>query len=443
MLANIPTSDIDLWSDEVLLDPAEAFTALREQSAAVYLEKNDVWVITRYQEIRDTLGDWQRFSSNRVPFNPMAVQALRGTSLTEDPPTHTALRAALTENLSPRAMRRMKDEIDQKADAIVARLVEQGSFEGIDDLAAELPIQVVLDLIGVQGSKRDRILPWGFAAFNTLGPENARTFESFPVAGELHEWSHNIDPNELAEGSIGRALFDAAARGEIEYESCGKILHQYLAAGMDTTIAAIGYALKAFGEHPEQWQTLRDDPSLIPSAFNESLRYEALMHVQGRNTTSEVVVDGTVIPADAQLGVLFWAGNRDPRHYEEPDVFRIERNPVDHLSFGYGPHACAGQGLAKLEAHAVLSSLVKRVKSFEVGEAKRKINNSSRPLESVPVLSAVAIVQPLSFIMLLMVVAAISSSFIFFSLVLNCKFITKRRNLLFPFLSFLSSLLKK
>ena len=388
--APVPTSDIDLWSDEILLDPAEAFTELREQAAAVYLEKNDVWVITRYQEIRDTLGDWEGFSSHRVPFNPMAVQALQGTSLTADPPAHTALRAALTENLSPRAMRKMKVEIDQKADAIVERLVEQGSFEGIDDLAAELPIQVVLDLIGVQGSKRDRILPWGFAAFNTLGPENARTFESFPVAGELHEWSHNIDPEELAEGSIGRALFAAAARGEIAYESCGKILHQYLAAGMDTTIAAIGYALKAFGENPEQWELLRSDPSLVPAAFNESLRYEALMHTQGRNTTSETVVDGAVIPADAQVGVLFWAGNRDPRHYESPDEFRIERNPVDHLSFGYGVHSCAGQGLAKLEAHAVLTSLVNRVVSFKTGEAKRKINNSSRPLESVPVYDIVA-----------------------------------------------------
>lgn len=389
MAASVPTSDIDLWADEILLDPAEAFTELREQSAVVYLERNDVWVVTRYREIRDTLGDWESFSSHRVPFNPAAVQALEGTSLTADPPAHTALRAALTENLSPRALRRMKDEIDQKADAIVERLVERGSFEGIDDLAAELPIQVVLDLIGVQGDKRDRILPWGFAAFNTLGPENARTFESFPVAGELHEWSHNIDPEELAEGSIGRALFAAADRGEIERESCGRILHQYLAAGMDTTIAAIGYALKAFGEHPEQWERLRRDPTLVPAAFNESLRYEALMHTQGRNTTREVVIDGTVVPEDAQLGVLFWAGNRDPRHYERAEEFLIERNPVDHLSFGYGVHACAGQGLAKLEAHAVLNSLVRRVKSFRIGEAKRKINNSSRPLESVPIFDVV------------------------------------------------------
>ena len=82
-------------------------------------------------------------------------------------------------------------------------------------------------------------------------------------------------------------------------------------------------------------------------------------------------------------------GNRDPRHYERAEEFLIERNPVDHLSFGYGVHACAGQGLAKLEAHAVLNSLVRRVKSFRIGEAKRKINNSSRPLESVPVFDVV------------------------------------------------------
>ncbi|TJY70079.1 cytochrome P450 [Arthrobacter sp. CAU 1506] len=389
MVAVLQTSDIDLWSDEVLLDPYPVFTELREQAAAVRLEKNDVWVLTRYQEIREALGNWEAFSSTAVAFNPDMNGALIGTSLATDPPQHEALRSALTENLSPRALRKLKASIDQKADDLVAGVVERGSFDAIGDLARELPLQVVLDLIGVQGDVRNKILDWGAAAFNVLGPMNERTAQNFPLAGELFHWATTLQREELVEGSMGRAIFDAGHRGEIPAANCGKIVHQYVAAGLDTTIAAIGNAIAAFGANPDQYELLRQDASLIPAAFNETLRYEALMHAQGRGTTKDVDVDGTVIPAGSQVALLFCAGNRDPRHYQDPDAFLVERNPIDHLSFGYGVHGCAGQGLARLEAFAVLDALRRRVKSFTVGEGVRKINNSSRGLDSLPVLEVV------------------------------------------------------
>jgi cytochrome P450 len=389
MVAVLQTSDIDLWSDEVLLDPYPTFTELREQAAAVRLEKNDVWVLTRYREIREALGNWEDFSSTAVAFNPDMNGALVGTSLATDPPQHEALRSALTENLSPRALRKLKASIDQKADDLVAGLVERGSFDAISDLARELPLQVVLDLIGVQGDVRDKILDWGAAAFNVLGPMNERTAQNFPLAGELFHWATTLQREELVEGSMGRAIFDAGHRGEIPAANCGKIVHQYVAAGLDTTIAAIGNAIAAFGANPDQYELLRQDASLIPAAFNETLRYEALMHAQGRGTTKDVDVDGTIIPAGSQVALLFCAGNRDPRHYQDPDTFLVERNPIDHLSFGYGVHGCAGQGLARLEAFAVLDALRRRVKAFTVGEGVRKINNSSRGLDSLPVLEVV------------------------------------------------------
>lgn len=388
--AVLQSSSIDIWSDEVLSDPYPAFTELREQAAAVHLEARDVWVLTRYAEIRDALSDWESFSSTKVAFNPQMNEVLTGTTLASDPPLHTQLRATLSENLTPRALRGLKVQIDEKADRIVAELVERGSFDGVEDLARELPLQVVLDLIGVQGEVRERILPWGAAAFNLLGPMNERAQQSFPLAGELFEWTHGMEGDKLAEGSIGRAIFDAGARGDIPPELCGHIIHQYLAAGMDTTIGSIANAVRLLGEHPEQFARLKADPSLIPAAFNETLRYEALLHAQGRGTTRDVEVDGTVIPAGSQVGVLLYAGNRDPRHYEHPDEFRIERNPVDHLSFGYGVHGCAGQGLAKLEAHAVLEALTRRIDSFSVGEPTVKLNNSSRGLDTLPVLDVVA-----------------------------------------------------
>ncbi|MGW6204437.1 cytochrome P450 [Streptomyces sp. NPDC055089] len=382
-------SDIDLFADEVVLDPYPVYAELRDQGSVVRLRKNDVHVLTRYEAIRGALADWKSFSSDSIGFNPMVNEALSGTSLASDPPEHTQLRATLTENLSPRALRGLKGRIEAKADALVAELVEQGSFEAIDALARAFPLEVVADLIGFTGRARDNMLRWGQAAMQVIGPMNRRTTENFPIAGELYAWCSQVGADDLAEGSVGRGIFDAEARGAIAPGSAGAIIHQYLGAGVDTTVAAIGNIIALFGSHPGQLDLVREDPSLVPAAFNEVLRFWAPVHAWGRRATEDVEIDGTLIPAGAQVAVLFGAGNRDPRHFEDPDTFLVERNPVDHLSFGYGPHGCAGQGLARLEAHAVIDALSRRVKRLVVGPEVRIPGNITRSIEELPVLEVI------------------------------------------------------
>lgn len=384
-----PASGIDLFADEVVLDPYPVYAALRDQGSVVHLRKNDVYVLTRYDAIRGALADWESFSSTSIGFNPMVNEALAGTSLASDPPVHTQLRATLTENLSPRALRGMKGRIEAKADTLVAELVEQGTFEAIDALARAFPLEVVADLIGFQGHVRENMLRWGQAAMQVIGPANQRTAESFPIAGELYGWCSQVGAADLAEGSVGRGIFDAEARGTIPPGTAGHIIHQYLGAGVDTTVAAIGNIVALFGSHPEQLDLIRKDPSLVPAAFNEALRFWAPVHAWGRRATKDVDIDGAVIPAGAQVAILFGAGNRDPRHYQNPDAFLVERNPVDHLSFGYGPHGCAGQGLARLEAHAVIEALSRRVKRLVVGPEVRVPSNITRSIEELPVLEVI------------------------------------------------------
>ncbi|MER5277995.1 cytochrome P450 [Streptomyces sp. NPDC002809] len=383
------TSDIDLFADEVVLDPYPVYAELREQGSVVHLRRNDVHVLTRYEAIRSALADWQSFSSDSIGFNPAVNEALSGTSLASDPPVHTQLRATLTENLSPRALRGLKGRIEAKADALVAQLVEQGSFEAIDALARAFPLEVVADLIGFTGQARDNMLRWGQAAMQVIGPMNRRTTENFPIAGELYAWCSQVRATDLAEGSVGRCIFDAEARGAVAPGSAGAIIHQYLGAGVDTTVAAIGNIVALFGSHPGQLDLIRKDPSLVPAAFNEVLRFWAPVHAWGRRATTDVEIDGVVIPEGAQVAVLFGAGNRDPLHFEDPDTFLVERNPVDHLSFGYGPHGCAGQGLARLEAHAVIDALSRRVKRLVVGPEVRIPGNITRSIEELPVLEVI------------------------------------------------------
>src|SRR4051812_46029594 len=386
---SVPTSDIDLFADEVLLDPYPYFAELRELGAVVHLPANDVYALTRYDVIRGALGDPETFSSRSIGFNPMVNEALRGTSLASDPPVHAQLRATLTENLSPRALRGLKAQIDAKAEALVGELVTKGSFEAIDALARAFPLEVVADLIGFPAHVRDTMLRWGQAAMQVIGPMNQRTAENFPIAGELYGWCAGVTAEDLAPGSVGRGIFDAEARGDIPAGTAGHIIHQYLGAGVDTTIAAIGNIIALFGAHPDQFDLVRKDPALVPAAFAEVLRFWVPIHAWGRQVTTDVEIDGATVPAGSQVALLLGAGNRGPRHHEDPDTFLVERNPVDPLSFGYGPHGCAGQGLARLEAHAVIEALASRVQRLVVGQEVRVASNITRSIEELPVLEVV------------------------------------------------------
>jgi cytochrome P450 len=385
----VPTSAIDLFSDEVLVDPYPHFAELRELGAVVHLPANDVYALTRYDVVRNALGDPETFSSRSIGFNPMVNEALQGTSLASDPPVHARLRATLTENLSPRALRGLKAQIDAKAATLVGELVEKGSFEAIDALARVFPLEVVADLIGFTGHVRDNMLRWGEAAMQVIGPLNQRTAENFPIAGELYGWCAGVTADDLAPGSVGRGIFDAEARGDIPPDTAGHIIHQYLGAGVDSTVAAIGNIVALFGTYPDQFDLVRDDPSLVPAAFAEALRFWAPINTWGRYVARDVEIDGATVPAGSQAAILLGSGNRDPRHYEDPDAFLVERNPVDHLTFGFGPHGCAGQGLARLEGHAVIAALAGCAHRLVLGEVERTPSNITRSIEKLPVLDVV------------------------------------------------------
>ena len=193
------------------------------------------------------------------------------------------------------------------------------------------------------------MLRWGQAAMQVIGPLNQRTAENFPIAGELYGWCserHRRGPRARLDGprhlrrrgprrhpaGHGGAHHPPVPRRRRRHDDRRDRQHR-----------------RALRAHPDQFELVREDPSLVPAAFAEVLRYWAPVHAWGRKVTRDVEIDGALVPAGAQVAILFGAGNRDPRHYDDPDTFLVERNPVDHLSFGYGPHGCAGQGLARLE----------------------------------------------------------------------------------------------
>jgi cytochrome P450 len=179
----------------------------------------------------------------------------------------------------------------------------------------------------------------------------------------------------------------AAARGDIPREVVPIALTGILHASLDTTINAMSSLLMLFAQNPDQWDIVRQDKSLVPSAFLEGLRLESPIQFFSRATTRDVDLgEGVVIPADSRVVHSYGAANRDERRYADPDRFDVHRNPTDHLAFDHGTHSCPGRTLATMEAQALFTALAERVETIElVGEPTRELNNSTRGYASMPI----------------------------------------------------------
>lgn len=389
-----PRCDVDLFCDEVLHAPYEAYARLRALGPVVYLTRCRAYALTRYAAVRDALRQHETFSSARgVTLNAAMNEFQSGTVLGSDPPQHTRLRAVIAGPLAPAAMKALDADIRQRADTLVADLAQRGRFDAVEDLARAFPPSIVCDLIGLPRVGRRKLLHFTdmhFNAFGPLGPHlegpvNARAergwAEMNTAMGYISFMAQRLTP-----GGMGAAIFAAAERGEIAADEALKLLASFLVAGLDTTVRAIGTAVRCFADHPRQWQQLRADRARVPDAFNEVLRYDSPSQVLARCTTRECTVDGLRIPAGARVALLFASANRDEAVFAHADRFDIDRPALPHLSFGGGVHACLGQVLARIEAHAVLEALARHVEHIELdGAPERLLNNVLRGYARLPV----------------------------------------------------------
>jgi cytochrome P450 len=380
-------SDIDLWTDEALLDPYPLWRELRDTGPVVRLSKFGVWAMPRYKDVREALVNWEVFSSAEgVCLNEQMNEMLRGILLHTDPPEHGVLRRVLRRPLGPHELKELEPEIAAEADALVERLAERGTFDAATELAQHLPLEIVSKRVGLPEDGRENMLEWAAANFNSLGPMNRRTEESLPKVAEAVEYM--FDPclaGRLAPGGWAARLWEAASEGAIPPEKAPVLLADYWAPSLDTTIFATSSAIWLFAQHPDQWQLVRDDPSLIPHAINEIVRLESPIPQFSRVTTRDHDVDGVRLPAGSRVLMMFGSANRDERKWEDPERFDVRRKPTDHLAFGRGEHNCAGQGLARLEIKALLTALARRVERFELRACERAKNNMLRGIARLEV----------------------------------------------------------
>ena len=378
------------YCEENLRDPLPFQRQLREAGPVVRLSKYGVYATARYEHVRAGLSQYDDLiSSAGVGLADLRQStSFRDKSLLieADPPAHTPRREVISKILSPRALRAFGESFSAAATRVVDELLQRDELEGVTDLVQAYLLEVFIDAVGLDPDIKPLLLPWGDLIFNAGGPENDLYGEAMrKIAPHIQTLMAQTERRSLCEGGLGAAVFQAADDGLLPHEEAPRLMRSILAAGVDTTVAGLSATLHSLATAPGQWQVLRNDPRLVPMAFEEAIRLDSPVQTFYRTAVRRTDLAGTDIPADAKLYLSVGGANRDPRQFESPDSYDITRRVAGHVGFGWGIHQCVGQHLGRAEAASLLSVLVEKVEAIDlVGVPERRLNNTMRSWGSLP-----------------------------------------------------------
>ena len=386
---NIPVSNLDFYSDAVIQDPHPVYAHLRELGPVVYMEKNDLYLVARYQEVSEVLLQPLRFvSSKGVSPIPRVNDILVGSTLNSDPPIHDKTRAVTSEPLLPGALVEIEPRLKAAADQLIATLCARGEFDAVADLAQYLPVTIVAELVGLpQAADSAQMLKWASAAFNLFGTENARTDQAFIDLQDLRDFLLEYGkPEKLKDGGWAKRIFEVGSERGLPYELCAQLMRDYINPSLDTTISTIGQIAKLLADNPEQWDKLRADATLIPNAVEEAVRLATPIRAFTRYAIEDIELAGHIIPEGKRVIVVYASANLDERKFKNPTKFDVTRDVHDHVGFGQGVHMCMGMHLARREMILLLEALRRRVERFELlGEPTVAMNNTIRAFSHMPI----------------------------------------------------------
>ncbi|HEY3843472.1 MAG TPA: cytochrome P450 [Acidimicrobiales bacterium] len=354
------------------------------------------WAITGYDDCVTVNKDWQRFSSARrsALFGDMDDEQLAQQQLmmlNMDPTMHTRYRRLVNHGFTPRMVRDLEEKIVGYADGIIDAVCERGTADFVEEISAELPLLVIAELLGVPQEDRRMVFDWSNRMIGSEDPE-------FQIPGS--------DPGEAAMAVFSYAEELAAERrlkpredlvsvllqGEVEGEKLDQLeldlfFMLLIVAGNETTRNLMSGAMAAFFEHPDQWELLRGDRSLLPSAVEEMLRFVTpVMHFR-RTVMADTELGGQALQEGDKI--VFWhiSANRDEAAFSDPEDFDITRSPNNHMAFGGGgPHFCLGANLARMEIMVMFDRLLERIPDIrQDGEVKRLQSNFINGTKHIPV----------------------------------------------------------
>jgi cholest-4-en-3-one 26-monooxygenase len=391
--------DIDITNPDSYVDgvPHEQFAWLRKHAPVFrHGEANGpgFWSFTRHADIQRISRDPAMFTQSPSIFiedlPPGNLRDHPDVMINMDPPRHTRYRALVSKGFTPRTISRLEGRIRQVVTELIDGFANHGTVDFVSGFATRLPLQIIIELVGVPPEDQPQVLDFSTRFFGAFDPE----YQGGPV--DLMTLMANMDATASRLAELRRrepkddmlsALMAAEVDGEkLNYTEFGGFFRLLLSAGHDTTKNLLSNGMVALIQHPEQRQRLIDDPSLIPSAVEEMLRFSPSAYYFRRNAARDTEIRGQQIAAGDKLILWYVAGNRDEEVFPDPDRFDVGRKPNEHLAFGAGPHFCLGASLARLEARIALEALLQRLPDMELaGPVARLRSNWIHGVKSIPV----------------------------------------------------------
>ncbi len=413
-MIDVDLTDLDAWEKRV---PYEEFARLRQEAPIAWFDEappnHGFWSVHRYGDIVEISRDTARFSSaTGVSFEEPTAEdmATRRTIIDMDPPAHTKLRKILAPSFTPRAVAVYEHFVRALTNVALEESLPRGEFDFVHHVAKEVPIRVLARIMGLPEDRLDEFIDLGDRLIANTDPEitdvvwgrdDTEAYRNFPFRSpygkQLWDMGRELVKDRLRHptddllSTVLHAEIDGERLNEVDLDNFFSIL---VIAGNETTRIALAQGVLAFCEHPEQWDLLRSNPSLLNSATEEVLRWSCPTHFMRRTLAEDVRLRDADMKVGDKLILWYVSGNRDEEVFTEPDRFDVTRSPNPHLSFGRGgPHMCLGAHLARLEVRVVLDELCRRVCRFELaGEPARTRTNFTNGLKRLPI--AVEVVQP-------------------------------------------------
>ncbi len=373
--------EYDPFSREVLDDPFPSYAALRDDCPVHRFDgyAHPLYTATRYDDVAELLTDVDRWSSH---YGQMPGYSVRGC-LFSDPPEHTVFRRLVQKSFAPRHVARMEPDIRALVAELLDLMAERGRGDLHDDLACPLPVLIIAKILGVETADLGRFKQWSddqLDAANSQDPragEEARTAIRDYFVDQIERRrdrlrSAGLDPATAGEEVLDDVLPDDVISGLIVADADGRrltdqelliVLNQLLVGGNETTTSLITNLFWRLFERPELIERIRADPELDAIAVEESLRLDAPVLGLYRTAVGEQEIGGVALADRDKIMATYGAANRDPAVFEDPDAFRLDRDPAvlrRHLAFGLGHHFCPGAHLSRLEARIALRLAIER-----------------------------------------------------------------------------------
>ncbi|GGT72080.1 MULTISPECIES: cytochrome P450 family protein [Streptomyces] len=354
-------------------DPYPLFERIREHGAVQRVRLNpalEVWMVTGYDEAVSALTD-PRLSSSPVRVNGLAEEMARqertnvlmASMLVADGADHTRLRNLVSKAFTARRVEELAPRVQEHTDAFLDAIAPRGSADLVAEFALPLPMAVLSELIGIPAEGQPE---FARLAVGLIMPPNTpeRLAKGARARAELTEFFEPLIAARKAEprDDLLSALCAAQAEERISDRELTAMAILLTLAGHETTASLIANGVHALLRHPDQFAALRDDPSLLPGAIEELLRYEGpVSRGVARFTVEDFEIAGVTVPAGEMLIIGLAAANRDPARYDRPDILDIARREMpQQLAFGHGVHFCLGAPLARAEARIAIGSLLRR-----------------------------------------------------------------------------------